>query len=371
MMGGCINSHLYDYRIIINEKSSHRGLLFFYPKIYKGEPNMPKQIYQERRFTDQQLQQANSINILDYARSRGYPVDKVSSSAYKIPGHGGLYINADGQKWNWFSQNKGGGVIQFVMEMEKLSWVEAIKQLIGDRDNIVDSKLKKIDAIITPAVSQSQTIHKSEFILPEKNNTYNHMLAYLINSRCIDKDIVYQFIKQGKLYENKQRSCVFVGFDNTGQARYASARSTNTYGKIYKFDVANSDKAYPFNYKCKDDTVCVFESPIDLMSYLTITQKYFNEDFTHHCISLGGVSDKALENYLKQNNQIKSIMLCLDNDEAGHFACQQIIQKYKGEYDITENYPVAKDFNEDLITLQTAQNRCVSREEEDEYECSL
>lgn len=171
---------------------------------------MPKQIYKERRFTDQQLQQANSINILDYAKSRGYPVDKVSGSAYKIPERGGLYINADGQKWNWFSQNKGGGVVQFVMEMEKLNWVDAIKPLIGDCENVVASKTKVIDTIKIPATSQSQTVHKGEFILPEKNNTFNHMLAYLINSRCLDKDIIYQFIKEGKVYENKQRSCVFV-----------------------------------------------------------------------------------------------------------------------------------------------------------------
>jgi len=332
---------------------------------------MPKQIYQERRFSDQQLQQANSTNILDYANNRGYPIMKVSNTAYKIPGHGGLYINADGQKWNWFSQNKGGGVVQFVMEMEKLSWVDAIKQLIGDSGNTVASRPEVIDAIKIPATSQSQIVHKGEFILPEKNNTFNHMLAYLINSRCIDKGIVYEFIKEGKVYENKQRSCVFVGFDDTGQARYASVRSTNTYGKIYKFDVANSDKAYPFSCKGKDGTVCVFEAPIDLMSYLTITKKCLNEEVTQHCISLGGVSDKALDYYLKKNKQIKSIMLCLDNDEAGHFACQQIIQKYKERYDITENYPISKDFNEDLVTLQIEQNRCASREEEDEYECSL
>ncbi|MHB8065898.1 MAG: hypothetical protein ACYDG2_25330 [Ruminiclostridium sp.] len=72
---------------------------------------MPKQIYPKRRFTDQQLQRANNINILDYAKSRGYPIIKVSTSAYKIQGQGGLYIDADGQKWNWFSQNKGGGVV--------------------------------------------------------------------------------------------------------------------------------------------------------------------------------------------------------------------------------------------------------------------
>ncbi|MHB8065899.1 MAG: hypothetical protein ACYDG2_25335 [Ruminiclostridium sp.] len=63
------------------------------------------------------------------------------------------------------------------MEMEKLSWVDAIKQLIGDCDSVAASKPEVIDAIKIPAVSQSQTFHKREFILPEKNNTFNHMLV--------------------------------------------------------------------------------------------------------------------------------------------------------------------------------------------------
>jgi len=45
---------------------------------------------QERRFTDEQIAQANSINIIDYARRRGYHVKQVTAHSYKIPGFGGL-----------------------------------------------------------------------------------------------------------------------------------------------------------------------------------------------------------------------------------------------------------------------------------------
>ncbi len=90
---------------------------------------MPKRkpLFPEKRFTDEQIRQANSANIIEYAQSKGYEVKRVSSHSYKLPGHGGLYIDADGLKWNCFSADAGGGTIQFVMFLENKSWIEAIK----------------------------------------------------------------------------------------------------------------------------------------------------------------------------------------------------------------------------------------------------
>lgn len=58
-----------------------------------------------------------------------------------------------------------------------------------------------------------------------------------------------------------------------------------------------SDKTYLFSRSGTNDTVCVFEAPIDLMSYLTLDVIGFES----HCISLGGVADKGLQYYLKEN----------------------------------------------------------------------
>ncbi|WP_050607380.1 DUF3991 and toprim domain-containing protein [Clostridium niameyense] len=295
------------------------------------------------KFTDDEIALANSINIISYALSLGYPVKQVTSRSFKIDGYGGLYIHSDGHKWNWFSQNKGGGAIQFVMEIENKSWVDAVKTLIGKSDEIV----KYID----PEVIEEES--KGEFILPEKNTTFKHIFAYLINSRGIKKEIVRDFVKEHKLYENKYGSCVFVGYDKENNPKYASIRSTNTTGKFFRCDVKNSDKAYPFCKEGENNTVCVFEAPIDLMSYLTLIKKHNIVNFENHCISLGGVADKALEYYLKENPNINKIMLCLDNDEAGHFACNQIFNKYKYKYEIVRHTPKGKDFNEDLIALIT------------------
>ena len=294
------------------------------------------------RFTDEQIALANSVNIISYSESIGYEVKRVTPRSFKIQGYGGLYIHGNGHTWNWFSQNKGGGAIQFVMEMEGKTWVEAIKKLLNIESEIINYVPYKIE---------SKQEEKGEFILPEKKSTFNHIFAYLINTRGIDKEIVYDFVKKDKLYENKYGSCVFLGYDNYGQAKYASMRSTNTTGKLFRCDVKNSDKSYPFCRSGTNDTVCVFEAPIDLMSYLTLIKKHNIKYFESHCISLGGVADKALEYYIKENPNITTIMLCLDNDEAGHFACQQIREKYRDRYKIVRHLPQGKDFNEQLFNI--------------------
>ncbi|MBC2579407.1 DUF3991 and toprim domain-containing protein [Clostridium sp. DJ247] len=297
------------------------------------------------RFTDNQIALADSVNIISYAESMGYAVKQVTPRSFKIEGYGGLYIHGNGHKWNWFSKNMGGGTIQFVMEMEGKTWVEAIKKLLNIENEIVRYAPPKIE---------NKEEEKGEFILPEKSSTFKHIFAYLINTRDIDKEIVYDFVKRDKLYENKYGSCIFVGYDKEGQAKYASIRSTNTTGKSFRCDVKNSDKTYPFCSSGTNDTVCVFEAPIDLMSYLTLIKKHDIKDFKSHCISLGGVADKALEYYLKENPNITKIMLCLDNDESGHFACQQIREKYRDRYKIVRHLPQGKDFNEQLLNLKNS-----------------
>jgi len=312
------------------------------------------EIQQERRFTDEQIEQANSVNIIDYAKSRGYSVRQVTTHSFKIPGYGGLYIHSGGLKWNRFSVDIGGSTIQFVMHMENKSWVEAVKELL----NIPASQY-----LYSSAVQENfkeKESEKKSFQLPEKNDTYKHLFAYLISTRKLDKQIVYDLVRLNKIYENKYyNSCVFVGCDNNGEAKYAAIRGTSS-SIQYRKDVSGSDKSYPFaaNVRagnvCSDSTFCsnnlfVFESPIDLMSYLSLLKLHNIKNFDAHCISLGGVCDLALERFLNEHPEITEITLGLDNDEAGRFACEQIRQKYSDRYSIRRHLPENKDFNDDLL----------------------
>lgn len=319
------------------------------------------------RFTDEELTQANNVNLMDYAISIGLELKKVGKDSYHIEGYGGLYINPILNKWNCFSKGEGGGPIQFVMFIENKTWVESVKQLLGF--NPITNHHKQY------SIAKRKTEEKGEFILPEKSNTYKHVIAYLIKTRKIDKNLVYKLIKEGKLYEDKNKNCVFVGYDNNNNPRYGNLRSTNT-NTVFKGDVKNSDKAYPFAIEGTSDKVYVCESPIEVLSYLTILKLYNINSFNHHIISLGGVSDKALKQYLEDNPMIRYIVLCLNNDKTGIKATNKIRSGYKNKYNVIEQYPINKDYNEDLINttynqIFTEKNVFLRRGEEEKFNLEL
>ena len=337
---------------------------------------MSKTQVDKKRFTDEQIRQANSVNIIEYAKSRGYEVKRISVRSYKIPGYGGLYIDANGRKWNCFSADAGGGTIQFVMYLEGKSWVEAIKELLNlPEEYTISSKIHFL-----PKEKETRNL---DLILPEKNSTYKHVLAYLIGTRKLDKFIVYDLIKQNKIYQSKNyNSCVFIGYDEHGKAKYAAVRSSNSKFS-YRQDCAGSDKRYAFSVIFNDGKIsdgkgleiqrlCVFESPIDLISYLSMLNQFHIKTEPILCISLGGVCDLALKNTLANNPHIIQIVLCLDNDAAGNAAWEQIVQSYKDKYILLRSLPKNKDFNEDLIALtnETELTKTAVQEidEDDSYE---
>lgn len=294
-----------------------------------------------KRFTENQIYQANHVNIIAYAMSRGYDVKRISPRSYKIPGYGGLYINADGHKWNCFSRATGGGPVQFVMEMDHLSWVDAVKELIG----LSEDELPFVE----PPAKDFEV--KDDLVLPEKNQTFKHIFAYLIKTRKIDKDIVSEFVKSKKLYEDTYKNCVFVGYDEEDNPKFASVRGTNT-KKRFRMDIENSDKGYSFCYEGNSDTLCVFESAIDLMSYLTLIKLHGINNFKHHLLSMGGTSYIPIEKYLERNPEIKKITLCLDADDEGQFFAQKIKEKFGEDYEFRMHIPKRKDFNEELVYLR-------------------
>ncbi len=171
---------------------------------------------------------------------------------------------------------------------------------------------------------------------------------------CIDHEIIEYCINKGKLYESAEcHSCVFVGYDENKEARFASVRATKG---SYKSDVAGSKKAYGIALEAlgKSDTIYVFESPIDLLSHLTLQKKDNKNWRDTHCLALGGVSTIALDCYLQCYANINELVLCLDNDESGQEAMKRICVEYESnEYLIRILLPEnGKDYNESLFLVR-------------------
>lgn len=314
--------------------------------------------------TDEQINHCHAVDLVRLAEEKGFELKKVGVNAYKIDGFGGLYINGEKNCWNCFNAGKGGGPIQFLMFIEKVSWVKATDQLLQGQVALVPD--------ITFARQKRQE-EKEPFVLPEKNKTFKHVIAYLLHTRKLDKEIVYHFIQTEQLYENDKKSCVFVAYDEQKIPRSASYRSTGSY--VMKGNVINSDKHFVFAKEGTGDQAFIFESPIDLMSYLTLLYQADKRcrlgNLPQHFISLEGLANIGLDHYLEEHPEIKKLTFCLDNDEWGQKGYERLSKRYEDHYRITRHHPEApaKDFNEMLVNKSLAAE--ASRQEdsaEEQYE---
>ncbi|WP_317367509.1 DUF3991 domain-containing protein [uncultured Tyzzerella sp.] len=290
-------------------------------------------------FTQEQYKKASETNILDYLISNGYNIKKVGANEYTLEEHDSMRINPLKNNFFWNSRNVGGSTIQFLQYYEGKSFVDAVKILSGEQVSPTITNRPKY----TPKIEE-----KGELILPEKNEDNKRAIAYLTKSRKLDFEIVNSLIKSGNIYESKDKhNVVFLGKDNENNVKYAMQRSTLT-ESTYKGDCENSDKNFGFRINSQNncDKVCVFESAIDLMTHATIS-KHLGKDWKDiNRVSLGCLSFKAMDNFLKDNNHIKEINLFLDNDEAGQENAQKFYNQYKDNYKINIIQVKSKDLNQ-------------------------
>ena len=193
-------------------------------------------------------------------------------------------------------------------------------------------------------------------LLPDVDSDYQDVSRYLqgrgINTVIIDYCARNKFLFQTSEYHN----AMFVGYDEEGTARYAALRGINS---RFKSEVTGSDKHYAFSImeNSATDTVHVFESAIDLMSYATL-QLYDGGNWKDEALlSLAGVYvtkrqgvvPVALQRFLDQHPQIHTLRLHLDNDEVGRGATAGIMEGLKDKYTVIDEPPTkGKDVNEQL-----------------------
>ncbi|MDO4541959.1 MAG: toprim domain-containing protein [Bacillota bacterium] len=275
---------------------------------------------QKRRLSEEEKERANSVNILSLAERLGYTLKK-QGRAFKIVGQGfgGLFISEDGSKWFSHSSGKGGGPIQFLMEIEGYSWRGAADFLL--EDNNLFSPQQTIS--VTTEKEPLKPLPRLQYTKSNRQK-WNTLYSYLTERRGLDKLIVSKMLREGKIYfsqpflwekKDKHNYIVFVGKDEKGEIRYAAKKSPYADRGI-SGELASSDKSYSFRIEGRGKKLFVFESPIDLLSYLTL-KKINGEESNDHYLSLGGLSDKALNNYLKSHDDVSHVIFCLDNDLEG------------------------------------------------------
>lgn len=170
--------------------------------------------------------------------------------------------------------------------------------------------------------------------------------GYLIKHRSIARDVVARFAKAGLLYEDAEyHNAVFVGTDTDGVPRHAHKRSANSYGKAFRLNVEGSDPRYSFHHVGTDRSLYVFEAPIDMLSFITLYPENWQR---HSYVACCGTSIQPVLQMLEQVPQLDTVLLCLDNDEAGHQASRRMQNQLEVRYSVERLIPENKDWNDDL-----------------------
>ncbi|MCL2189055.1 MAG: DUF3991 and toprim domain-containing protein [Defluviitaleaceae bacterium] len=307
-------------------------------------------------YTKEQIAQANSVNLIEYAMLNGYELVNSDSKSLHVKNSGGLYLFKNSNRFYHHTTDKTGGPIDFLMTYEHMDFLQAVEHLINERPNIGEYK--------PPPIKPKK--ERENMVLPDRAPNIKRIYWYLCNVRGIDPEIISKMVGEKKLYQQADRgNCVFVGYDENKIPRYCAKRGTST-ERPYKGDMDNSDKGYPFSMVGTSNRVYVMESPIDVMSHATLC-KLRGIDYTQdHRISLGCLSARALEWYLTQHPEIQQIIFAFDNDIDGKAPdgspCnhgQKAAVKFADEYaergyDTAIQTPVTKDFNEDLVEIRNA-----------------
>ena len=305
-------------------------------------------------FTSQQIAKAKEIDLFTYLQI--YEPDelvKFSRDTYTTKTHDSLKISNG--MWYWFSRGIGGKTaLEYLIKVEDYSFTDAVSHLLNQ---------KGIEKMVSVKQKPTEKEKTGRLILPKKSSSNYKAFAYLC-ARGISKNIVEECINNGCIYQDyPNNNVVFIGYDDENNPRYAGVRATNL--TRYMNEAYGSDKGYSFSLKAikKNNTVHLFESAIDLLSYATLKELNNEQWDEENLLSLAGVYQtsknisnskmpKTLTNYLEENKDTDTIVLHFDNDRAGRLATQAVIISLSDSYKIIDDPPkIGKDFNDYLCNI--------------------
>ena len=275
----------------------------------------------------------------------------IGSSSYCTRTHDSLKLSNG--KWFWHSHGFGGrSALDYLIKVKELPFIEAVEVITGQA------------AAMPPVfVSPPKPEQPKTLLLPQASRSTARVTRYLAG-RGIDRELIDYCIQTGRLFESEPyHNAVFVGKDADGNARYANLRSIST---DFKGEASGSDKRFSFSLPAagESDTVHLFESAIDLLSYATLCKLEGLPWDRHHLLSLAGIYrpredaasttlPMALTQFLADHPGTKRIVLRLDNDHAGRLISRHLLTALSEKYTVLAKFPPrGKDYNDFLCMRQ-------------------
>lgn len=276
------------------------------------------------------ISRTRRTSLEEYLRSRGEVLLK-EGRQFRVKKHSGLVVSGD--MWYRHTLLKGGDTIDYLIGMEGVDFKKAVGILLHGS---------------TVPVVYSGTARVRQVALPKRNADDKRAMAYLTKIRGISAEVTIPLLKKGRIYEAaRTHNAVFTGVDETGTIRYAMQRSTIPRSSM-KLESEGSDKRFSFSLGRQSEDIYIFESVTDLLSFISLKPGIMHD--RPHMLSLGGVSDIALEAYIERTSGIYFMIFCLDNDPVGSDAYLKFCDKYSHKgFHVFKWSPEEKDWNQQLL----------------------
>ena len=285
-----------------------------------------------------------NILIVDYAESLGYHVVKKGTHYYSLKEHDSVMIDINKNCFWRNSCSARGSVIDFALEFTTMS----MSQVLAEFERILDGQVGLNKSYSLDMLPTFDDLKKKEFGLPKKSDNIKNIYAYLMN-RGIDKRIFAEFMNRHLLYQDTRNNCVFVAYNEKNIPVYAMLRGSNTY-KTFKGDIPGGDYRYAFSVDYGGERLIVCESPIEIMSLMTLFLKHGMPIRQFDWLSMSGIEKRESLYYRLSQRTYRQVILALNNDKRGRKAMDELESKLTDEkHQVIKKLPYENDWNDQLI----------------------
>lgn len=285
------------------------------------------------------------INLTDFLLAVNEPIIQVNHHYYRHEHHDSLVIDTRKNYFHWNSQNVSGGVIQYLMAVKGMSKAKALAYVY---ETTKDTPLKSQQPSNRPKqpfrYNPTSEIKVDSFPYLEKRGICPQLIQILYNQDLIAYNRHDQVVF--KWYDKAQ----FVGCSLQGTTPLPPHLQKKYTRSFLKQIHVNSLEHWGFNVNIgTPKKLLVFESPIDLISYIQYDKQAVANS---KCVSLEGLKKTTLLHFISKESErytFEKVTLCVDNDSSG----RTFIKEFDAYQHFDTHLPTQKDWNEQLLSKQS------------------
>lgn len=320
--------------------------------------------------------QLKQLPIRGYCDWKGIPYTTDSASELRMVDHDSLVVRTKLNRFVWNSTGIKGDLVDFIHYYE-LGKNEGDSKGLAIKNQLAYARYIKGENIDVNKIYESQQPrYKFDYDKVFKTEETNVAKDYLVNQRQLDPQFVDNLLRSGSVVQGSryreddklhQNPVIFPWKDVTGKIVGADRQGTEQDFEHFKkrgtskkiFAGSDTSTGYNISFGTGDQTLVLFESPIDLLSYAQQNHQELQKN-NATLLSVSGTDAKRGVQYLNdavaaKQAKFNHISVAFDNDKAG-FKAADFFDRFSFKNPITDEpitvtrqIPVqGKDWNEQL-----------------------